>query len=65
MTTYAGFQGEEGSSDGYLNTATFSSPSGVSVGSDGSLYVADGLNHKIRRVYPDGKTEHGRGVVLK
>ena len=40
-----------GSSDGTGGSALFNSPTGVSVDSSSSfLFVADRLNHKIRRV---------------
>ena len=55
ITTVAGV-GEEGDSgDGGLATqARLTEPVGVIVGSDGSLYIVDGLNYRIRRVTPDG-----------
>src|SRR5207244_7023580 len=41
-----------------------SKPYGVAVGSDGSLYIADRSNHRVRRVGPDGiiTTVAGPGV---
>ena len=34
--------------------AQLSSPAGVAVGRDGSLYIADAGNHRVRKVTPDG-----------
>ena len=48
ITTVAG--GAIGDSDGDATTAHFSNPSGVSVGNDGTVYVADLGNHKIRTI---------------
>jgi RHS repeat-associated protein len=53
------------SGDGGLATQTsLSEPRGIAVGSDGSLYIADGLNHRVRRVAPDGiiTTVAGNGL---
>jgi DNA-binding beta-propeller fold protein YncE len=33
----------------------FSYPTGVALGADGSLYVADGYNDRIQAINPDGK----------
>jgi len=51
MRTVAG-TGEEGfSGDGGLATeATFDHPVGVAIASDGSLWIADTYNHRVRRV---------------
>ncbi len=45
--------------------ARFNTPYGVALGQDGSLYVADYENHRVRRVGPDGvvTTVAGTGVM--
>lgn len=50
----AGLPGSFGFQDGQGSAARFRSPSGVAVGSDGLVYVADTGNQAIRRVAPDG-----------
>lgn len=42
--------GEEGDADGPALTATFSSPMGVAVGPDGTVFVSDTVNATVRRV---------------
>lgn len=54
VSTLAG-NGNVGSGDGAGAAATFNYPSDVAVAKDGTVYVADTLNHAIRRVAPDGK----------
>ncbi|MCC6231005.1 MAG: hypothetical protein IT580_00060 [Verrucomicrobiales bacterium] len=51
VTTLAG-TGSPGSADGPVATASFSSPSGVAIAPDGSVYVTDTGNHMIRRIGP-------------
>ncbi|MDD2699058.1 MAG: BspA family leucine-rich repeat surface protein, partial [Arcobacteraceae bacterium] len=53
VTTFAG-DGTAGSTDGIGATAQFNSPSGVAVDSSGNVFVADYINHKIRKITPDG-----------
>ena len=49
VTTIAG-NGELGGRDGLGTSAMFRRPTGVAVGPDGAIYVADSDNHAIRRV---------------
>lgn len=42
---------------GPANQALLHGPRGIALGQDGSLLIADTLNHRIRRVSPDGTIE--------
>ena len=53
VTTLAG-SGDSGSSDGAGPVATFQNPVGVAAGGAEEVYVADSLNHAIRKVSPAG-----------
>ena len=53
VTTFAG-QGLDGFVDGGANTARFWRPSGIAIGGDGNLYVADRFNQRIRKITADG-----------
>ncbi|MFH5185458.1 stalk domain-containing protein [Paenibacillus sp. TAB 01] len=55
VTTIAG-SGQIGLKDGQGLEAAFDHPQDVAVASDGTVYVADTLNHVIRRISPDGRT---------
>lgn len=46
--------GKEGDEDGPISSALFNAPIGVAIGSDGSLYVADSKNFKIKKIDPEG-----------
>lgn len=52
-TTLAG-TGTSGFADGSAGAAMFASPSGIAVDSDGSVYVADTGNNRIRKVTSSG-----------
>lgn len=54
VTTLAGTAGSSGSDDGTGSAARFNSPQGVSVNSAGNVFVADRINHTIRRVTSAG-----------
>jgi len=53
-TTLAGLAGSNGSADGTGSAARFAQPFGVACDAAGNVYVADGLNHTIRKVTPAG-----------
>ncbi|MGV8039461.1 MAG: hypothetical protein AB2L07_05090 [Thermoanaerobaculaceae bacterium] len=55
VTTLAGTPGIRGATDGPAATARFNYPLGVAVAADGSVLVADGSNHTIRRIGTDGQ----------
>jgi sugar lactone lactonase YvrE len=50
VTTLAGAAGQCGSLDGDALSARFCSPQGIAMDRQGVLYVADTLNHTIRRI---------------
>ncbi len=54
VTTLAGRAGSSGTSDGTLLEARFESPAGLTVGTDGTLFVTDSGNHTIRKITTDG-----------
>ena len=56
--------GERGSTDGAGKQATFAHPCGLAVASDGTVFVADCGNHRIRAVTPEGvvSTVAGNGT---
>jgi streptogramin lyase len=64
ITTVAG-NGQDDEGDGGLATATsLDGPDNIAVGRDGTLYIADRLADRVRRVTPDGliTTVAGTGV---
>ena len=54
VSTLAG-SGTAGSVEGVGTAAQFNSPRAVAVDATGNVYVADGLNHKIRKITPAGE----------
>ncbi|MCU1382798.1 MAG: repeat protein [Acidobacteria bacterium] len=65
VTTVAGTQGQEGTTDGTASTARFSLPKGIAADAGGSLYVADTFNHTVRKITVGGvvSTVAGLGGV--
>jgi len=54
VSTIAGLAGSSGSEDGVGSAARFNEPTGIAVGADGTLYVADTGNSTIRTIATDG-----------
>lgn len=54
VTTLAGKAGESGAADGNGPDARFKNPAGLTVASDGTVYVADSGNYTIRKITPGG-----------
>ena len=54
VTTIAGSWRWPGLHDGPADTARFSYPRDVAVAPDGTVYVADSGNHRVRKITPDG-----------
>jgi hypothetical protein len=52
---------------GPATSAKLGSPEGLTVDSDGNLYIADTMNNRVRRVTPDGTitTVAGTGLTLR
>ena len=63
VTTIAG-SGNSGFRNGNGGTAQFNFPGGIAIDKQGNLYVADGLNFRIRKITPGGEvsTFAGSGV---
>jgi len=54
VTTLAGLASSSGSTDGTGSTARFYQPPGVTTDSGGNVYVADEMNHTIRKITSAG-----------
>ncbi|MFB6342756.1 IPT/TIG domain-containing protein [Saccharicrinis sp. FJH62] len=50
FTTFAGVRGESGYLDGLPLKSKFNSPTGICIGADGAMYIADNGNHRIRKI---------------
>jgi DNA-binding beta-propeller fold protein YncE len=54
VSTLAG-NGQSGFADGKPSNARFNNPTGLTVGADATVYVADRNNHRIRVITPAGE----------
>jgi sugar lactone lactonase YvrE len=63
VTTFAG--GSEGFADGVGAMASFNTPSGLALGPDDNLFLADTGNNRIRKITPEGQvsTIAGNGTA--
>lgn len=66
ITTVTGQGDRPGTLDGPVATARFRSPTGLALGPDGTLFVADELGCSIRRITPRGqvRTLAGSPIIL-
>lgn len=64
VTTIAGLANTGGLANGSGSTARFNLPTGIAMGPDGNLYVADAGNNKIRRVTPAGAVTDVAGTTV-
>jgi hypothetical protein len=63
VTTLAGLAGVPGNADGTGTAARFYHPTGVAVDGLGTLYVADRINHTIRKVTAAGVVTTSAGLA--
>ena len=64
VSTLAGI-GTLGSIDGITATASFNRPNGVAIDTNGTVYIADNLNNKVRKITTSGivSTFAGSGTI--
>lgn len=62
ITTYAGVPGVAGFQDGFASLARFNRPTSLTMAPDGTMYVADWWNNRIRMISPDGQQVTSLGV---
>lgn len=63
VTTLAGAPVATGTTDGTGTAARFTAPLGVASDSGGNVFVADSVNHTIRKIAPTGATTTFAGTV--
>jgi len=64
VTTLAGLAGSSGSTDATGSAARFNGPRGITIDSSNNLYVAEYLNHTIRKITSGGVVTTLAGLAL-
>lgn len=64
VSTFAGTAGASGSTDANGAAARFNGPRGIASDSAGNLYVADRINHTIRKITPGADVTTLAGLAL-
>ncbi|MEY2658996.1 MAG: Virginiamycin lyase [Pseudomonadota bacterium] len=62
VSTLAGIGGTSGSANGSGGSATFNNPTGIAIDANGTLYVAEQTNHRVRKISPLGVVSTLAGV---
>jgi len=63
VTTLAGLAGNFGAADGTNSKARFNRPTGIAVDNATNIFIADSLNHTIRKITPSGTTSTIAGLA--
>lgn len=63
VTTLAGLAGNFGAADGTNSKAHFNRPAGIAVDSATNIFIADSLNHTIRKITPVGQVSTIAGLA--
>ncbi len=63
VTTLAGLAGNFGAADGTNSKARFNRPTGLAVDAATNIFVADSLNHTIRKIAPTGAVSTIAGLA--
>jgi len=65
VATFSGIAGQAGFADGSSTASRYNSPYGIASDKIGNIYVADRLNHRIRKIdaFGNASTYAGSGVI--
>lgn len=63
VTTLAGLAGNFGAADGTNSKARFNRPTGIAVDGATNIFIADSLNHTVRKIAPSGTVSTIAGLA--